>query len=45
VYERGDRGIVLTDDFNPVNAWNAGVGLVLRRQLHRQFGRALFEVR
>lgn len=44
-YPTGDAGIVLRDDFNPVNHWNASVGLALRRKHHLQFGRELFEVR
>ena len=44
-YEPRDEGIVLTDDYNPVNPWNAGVGLTLRRELHETFGRRIFEAR
>lgn len=44
-YEPREEGIVLTDDYNPVNAWNAGVGLTLRRELHETFGRRIFEAR
>ena len=40
VYVTGDSGIVFRDDFNPINAWNAGVGLELRKKLHARFGRA-----
>ncbi len=45
VYKPGDKGIVLRDDYNPVNAWNAGLGLAMRRELHTIFGRGVFEAR
>ena len=45
MYRLGDEGIVLRDDYNPINAWNVGVGLALRRELHKAFGRGLFEAR
>jgi spermidine synthase len=44
-YDAGAAGVVLTDDYNPVNHWNASVGLALRRNLHREFGRGVFEAR
>jgi spermidine synthase len=44
-YETGDTGVILTDDYNPVNHWNAALGRELRVELHRRFGRAVFEVR
>ena len=45
VYVTGESGVVFTDDFNPVNQWNASLGRDLRRELHRRFGQAVFEVK
>ncbi len=33
-----DRGMVLTDDHNPVDVWSDGINLVSRRDMHRFFG-------
>jgi spermidine synthase len=44
-YETGGTGVIFTDDYNPVNHWNAALGRELREDLHRRFGRAVFEVR
>ncbi|MHC4340035.1 MAG: fused MFS/spermidine synthase [Planctomycetota bacterium] len=45
IYEAGGEGVVLTDDYNPINLWNAGMGLELRRDLQKRFGRAVFRPR
>jgi spermidine synthase len=44
-YHEGPGGTVLTDDYNPVNAWNAPLGFWMRGELHKSFGRAVFEAR
>jgi spermidine synthase len=45
VYEEGQEGTLLTDDYNPINAWNAPLGFRMRGELHARFGRAVFEAR
>ena len=44
-YDPGPGGIVLTDDHNPVNAWNAELGLAFRRRLHDWLGPGLAAAR
>jgi spermidine synthase len=44
-YDPGPAGIVLTDDLNPVNAWNAELGLTFRRRLQDWLGPGLAAAR
>jgi spermidine synthase len=45
IYDDGQEGVLLTDDYNPINAWNAPLGFRMRGEVHRHFGRAVFEAR
>jgi spermidine synthase len=38
-------GIVFTDDYNPINAWNADLGLEMRAALQESLGRAVLRAR
>ena len=38
-------GLVLTDDYNPINAWNADLGLEMRADLQKTLGRAVLRAR
>jgi spermidine synthase len=40
-YAGSGDGVVLRDDFNPINFWNADLGLELRRRLQERLGTAL----
>ena len=37
--------LFFTDDYNPINLWNSGMGLELRGDLQERFGRAVFRPR
>jgi spermidine synthase len=38
-------GVLLTDDYNPINAWNAELGLEMRAALHEALGRSVLRAR
>ena len=38
-------GVLLTDDYNPINAWNAELGLEMRAGLHEALGRSVLRAR